>query len=175
MGIPSVHFTRPVFCMALFLLCGKANSGENVQSDGLSLSLSLPATTVPGNVPLKIVLCNRGGKAAQIRETGYTLDCRITLRTEKGRVCRFTRLGDMLFGEKENGAQSAIVRLQNGQVRHWNFNLAKAFEELTPGKYVLTLEANAKFCDSASKAFSDTRTLVVKDLQFQVQEARKKQ
>ncbi len=144
-----------------------------VQSDGLSLSVSLPALVTSKQLPLQLVLFNMGEKVAQAGETGYTLDCKITLQTENGRIWKFTRLGDGLFGEKENGGQYAFIRLRRGNARHWEYNLAEAFEELTPGKYRLTLETKVEFRNNVSGEFSDTKTLVAKDLLFQVKEANK--
>jgi hypothetical protein len=144
-----------------------------VLSDGLSLSVSLPGTVTPGHVPLQLVVFNRGEKVAQIGETGYALDCKIALQTEDGRVWKLTRLGDAIFGEKENGGQYAFIRLRQDNARRWEYNLAEAFEELTPGRYRLTLEAKVEFRNNVSGEFSDTKTLVAKDLMFQVKEANK--
>jgi hypothetical protein len=144
-----------------------------VQSDGLSLSVSLPATAEPQHLPLQLVLFNRGEKVAQIGETGYFLDCKITLQTEGGRIWKLTQRGDYIFGEKENGGQYGFIRLRRDNARRWEYDLAEAFEKLTPGKYRLTLQAKVEFRNKMSGEFSDTKTLVAKDLPFQVRKADK--
>ena len=176
MVVPHVLLTLPILYIAsTILLCGNTTNGQTVEHNGLVLSVSIPATAAPGSVPLELTLVNRGRNVAQVGETGYTLDCKMTIRTKNGRACRFTPLGNTLFGEKESGAQFALIRLEKGQIRRWKFNLAKAFKELTPSSYLLTLEANAEFCNSPSAVFSETKTLIVRKLPFQVHEAREKQ
>jgi hypothetical protein len=136
------------------------------------MRLLVPESSVSSEVPMEVVVQNRGAKRFLCGETGYFLNCTATLTGKHGAAVSRTNLGKHIFTSSAGGGgQFALVTLSSGEARSWTFNLAEAFEPMPKGEYVLNLTARVVVESSKvnpgvpeSERFTDPIDLVVKNV-----------
>lgn len=150
-------------------------SARRIASGTCVMRVMVPEASSNQDLPLDAVIENRGSRRVKLGETGYFLDCKVTLKTKAGTDIPYKTLGRYVFGEPPDRHQYGVPVLSSGQARSWQFNLAEAFEPLAPGEYLLTLKAKVTFEDKnaradmpESKKFTERVELVVEDLAFEV-------
>src|SRR5262245_10425733 len=103
-----------------------AFNARKVACDGVKLFLLMPTEVAPDEIPLTAILENCGRTDFLCGETGYLLDCNLTLRDGRGEAVPYTTSGGNLFGPgPRNHSQYALVKYERGEIRKWEYNVAK--------------------------------------------------
>jgi len=143
-------------------------NARRIEHDGLVLFVLVPATIRDGQIAVDVILVNRTQDDVFAGETGYFLDCRVELTTESGEKIGYSKIGHSLFsGEEWRGGQYADIMLPPGGIHRWKFNFAKAFRNLAPGTYKLSLQTTLRRSTDAKRQAHQT-TLGANDIPFEV-------
>ena len=144
-------------------------NARRVESDGAMLIVLVQNKSWGGSIPLTIVLTNRGNSSFRAGETGYLLDCKITIATENGIVVPYTTTGTNIFGDGER-SQYARRLYEPGKTHTWDINLAKFLQPLKPGKYFMTLETKIEFGGAQTGEPTKVVTISAKQIELNVQD-----
>ena len=141
---------------------------RRVEHRGAVLHVLVPETVVASNaVPLNVMLKNGGKGTFQVGETGYLLDCKVSVVDDGGKPVAYSSMGTALFADGDF-SQYAKLRFLPGRIRHWQYDIAQAFESFKPGRYRLTLTAKLQFQDPDANEFLAPVTVTAKQIPFTV-------
>lgn len=143
-------------------------TARRIERDGGVLRLLVPEEAASIDLPLNVIIENRGKGRLLCGETGYFLDCVVTLTSKDGGRVPYSQIGRAVFSHVEDRKQYAHVTFTPGQLRSWEFNLADAFEPLKKGEYVLTLEAAVRLENPKTKEFTDRVQMIARDVSIVV-------
>lgn len=135
----------------------------------------VPQASDASDLPIDVTIENRGARRFLTGETGYFLDCIVTLTNKDGKQIPYTKHGEYVLSGRRDAGQYGLHTYSSGHSRSWMFNLAEAFELLPDGEYCLTLTVKIVFETKDAKAdvpesqkFTDSVKLSVKNLEFVV-------
>ena len=153
-----------------------AHSDTTKQSFGNAVRSTLDDVSIwaiveqRGGAPiLNVFAVNESGLSLEFGESGYFLDCSISVTTDSREVVPYTEIGQQIFAGKEpegGWQQYAEITVPPGGTHHWSTPLSEIFRSFAPGKYELTVEV--KYSAVNEIGLVRKRSLTVAALPFTV-------
>jgi len=142
-------------------------NARRVEHGGAVLHVLVPDSVSSDTIPLSVMLDNRGHEVFQVGETGYLLDCKVSVIGDDGNPISYSNEGASLFVNGEH-SQYGLLRFSQGRTRHWQYDVAQALEPMKPGTYALTLDARIQFPDPDTNKFLAPVTISAKEISFTI-------
>ena len=141
-----------------------------VDVDGLVVAVTIPRAEVANKLRLGVIVGSRGRNRILCGETGYFLDCNVTITGKNDTSVAYTTLGSFLFDPKVPNRFSQYARrtLSPGNALFWEIDLASVFEKLDPGDYALSLDADVSFYEGDSPKPVKSVNVATKRIPFTV-------